>query len=128
MKTLRTSVREEKQCTSCKQILTADRFYQRRNNGFVMLRTICKECWYKYNTKYLVAKKLRYPEKENARLELNRAVKRGYPKPINCERCDADGRIHAHHYDYQRSLDVLWLCVKCHEWVHHTNVGEALAT
>lgn len=32
----------------------------------------------------------------------------------NCQGCGSDKNIHAHHEDYDRPLDVIWLCVKCH--------------
>lgn len=65
----------------------------------------------------------RNPLKTKARRELNIAVKNGtITKPLNCESCCAilknrrDGRsgLQGHHPDYLKSLDVVWLCVKCH--------------
>ena len=34
--------------------------------------------------------------------------------PAVCERCDRPGRTNAHHHDYDRPLDVEWLCNPCH--------------
>jgi hypothetical protein len=51
------------------------------------------------------------------------AVKNGaLVRPDGCSRCGrvpgpaSDGRsqIHAHHEDYSRPLDVVWLCAACH--------------
>lgn len=35
-------------------------------------------------------------------------------RPAQCGRCGGVGEIDAHHHDYQRMLDVEWLCVRCH--------------
>lgn len=39
--------------------------------------------------------------------------------PSSCVKCD-DGtfRLHAHHEDYAKPLDVLWLCPRCHSLTH----------
>lgn len=53
------------------------------------------------------------------------AVKSGrLIKPKNCERCGkvtTSRSLHAHHCDYNKPLDVMWLCASCHdEWhAHH---------
>jgi len=40
-------------------------------------------------------------------------------KPPYCELCGAfDVKIHAHHEDYSKPLDVLWLCHDCHMGLH----------
>ena len=60
---------------------------------------------------------------------LEKAVKRGkILNPGKCQICDgtgnfADGRtaIQAHHPDYNKPLDVMWLCQPCHHEWHKQN-------
>lgn len=62
----------------------------------------------------------RNPEKRAAHVALGNALRRGKViRPAQCEGCGQAGRVHAHHDDYSRPLDVRWLCVPCHERVHH---------
>lgn len=61
----------------------------------------------------------RYPDKEPARRKLRVAVARGHiKKPDACVSCGRIGRVHGHHYDYAKPLDVEWLCPKCHGLRH----------
>lgn len=35
-------------------------------------------------------------------------------KPTTCQDCGKEGRIQAHHHDYSKPFDVIWVCQKCH--------------
>lgn len=58
------------------------------------------------------------PEKHQARAGVARAVSRGDIKRLACEICSETKNIHAHHEDYSKPLDVVWLCVSCHGLRH----------
>jgi len=60
-------------------------------------------------------------EKIAARSVLTSAVKRGLVKRAPC--CEVLGcvrtELHAHHHDYSKPRDVVWLCRSHHEAAHH---------
>lgn len=57
-------------------------------------------------TKYLAHKAVEY------------AVVKGALAKRPCERCGATDLVHAHHDDYARRLDVMWLCPTHHRERH----------
>jgi hypothetical protein len=54
-----------------------------------------------------------------ARGQVTAAVSRGDLKKLPCEVCGSEVDIEAHHEDYERPLDVRWLCKADHERAHH---------
>ncbi len=60
------------------------------------------------------------PAKDRASQTLRNAVARGKMKRSTvCEVCGLGGKIHGHHPDYSKPLEVQWLCIRCHERAHH---------
>lgn len=59
----------------------------------------------------------RYPEKEEARRKVYYAILKGRLKRQPCEVC-GNKKVHGHHKDYSKPLDVNWLCRKHHREVH----------
>lgn len=65
---------------------------------------------------------VRDPIKSKANYLLKLYVKKGrIKKPNRCQCCGQEfplGKIHGHHPDYSKPLEVLWLCHKCHMTQH----------
>lgn len=59
------------------------------------------------------------PEKYKAQNALNNAVRDGKIERQPCIVCG--GKAHAHHEDYSRPLDVIWLCPEHHSKHHVEN-------
>lgn len=77
-------------------------------------------------TKRMASQKWRTknPQKWAAHIALNNAVKRGeITKPTKCDECARDYRVHGHHDDYSKPLEVRWLCPVCHA-AHHKKLRE----
>ena len=59
--------------------------------------------------------RVRHPHHLVAHTAVASALKHGIlVRPDACSECGNAGRIEAHHADYERLLDVEWLCVPCH--------------
>ena len=53
--------------------------------------------------------------KSKARAVFTRSVRMGHTiRPTNCSKCGAEGKIEAHHEDYTKPFEVIWLCRPCH--------------
>ena len=59
-------------------------------------------------------------DKRSAHYLLSNSVRDGKVfKPENCSLCGCKpSRLHGHHEDYTKPLDVVWCCSKCHEEIH----------
>ena len=55
--------------------------------------------------------------KDNVRSHARVARKRGTLKAIPCQIC-GDPEVEMHHHDYDKPLDVIWLCRSCHLEYH----------
>jgi hypothetical protein len=132
----------EKECFKCHRTLDITEFYthQKMKDGHL---NKCKDCTKKdVSERYrlvfearaeyeknrnktkkrkmqvkLYTKRFRQksPEKHRAHNLVASAIKRGLlAKPSVCSICGKDGIIHAHHEDYEKPLDVVWVCARCH--------------
>lgn len=68
----------------------------------------------------------RFPKKYKAVNMVNNYIRDGkLKKKYECEQCDSNFSVVAHHDDYDKPLDVRWLCQACHkQW--HAKYGEGL--
>ncbi len=54
-------------------------------------------------------------ERRSAHITLRAGMRSGkVTRPKTCERCGDEKKLHGHHEDYSRPLDVMWLCHDCH--------------
>ena len=63
------------------------------------------------------------PEARLAHKRIHNATKSGrMVRPPKCSACDKSAKIEAHHSDYARPYDVVWLCPPCHNSKHRRAV------
>ena len=62
----------------------------------------------------------RNPEKRKAHIAMNNALRDGklIKQPCKC----GETKVHGHHEDYSKPLEVIWLCSKCHRDQHRAQV------
>ena len=65
----------------------------------------------------------KYPERKRAQTTLHNAVRDGKVSKLPCAVC-GDERVHGHHFDYTKPLEVVWLCPKHHMQFHHAKEPE----
>lgn len=64
----------------------------------------------------------RHPSRSSARYSVSNALRDGKLfKPSNCESCNNATALQGHHCDYNKPLDVMWLCEPCHKEWHRNN-------
>lgn len=123
-------------CKQCHDDKSASDFYERF--------TVCKEC-HKSNVRTRARTNPKVQEYDRTRAKLphrieqarsitkrwraknpvayqahtavSNAVRDGRLTKLPCEFCGSE-KVHAHHKDYTKPLDVIWLCAKCHHRLH----------
>lgn len=132
-----------KKCAECgRELLIEDFNKNKRNRDGLQDR--CRECFSKYNKARYAANPERFkadvaayrannpkahmetrlracaknPTRTNANRAVEAALKDGaIENPGVCYGCGCkagEHRIEAHHHDYSKPLDVVWLCTPCH--------------
>jgi len=119
----------KKRCWMCKRNLPLSGFnYSRQNlDG---LTTYCRECGKEYKRENYEQQygeyyertcqyRREYPERYRAYRKVHEAINRGdLVRPEVCSKCGASGTIVGHHDDYDRPLEVVWLCLQCDRQLH----------
>jgi Zn ribbon nucleic-acid-binding protein len=74
----------------------------------------------KDNYRYKKRQVERFPKRVKAREILHKAKLKGQvTAPLACENCHNKTNLYAHHEDYDKPLDVIWLCRPCHRKIHN---------
>jgi len=119
-----------KTCSKCKLTKELDEF-SIKNQAKDGLNYQCRSCCNKRTREYLKEKRTYQPtaiwdklnpDKRRTHQKVHKAVKSGtLEKPECCEACDNTTNIVGHHEDYDKPLEVLWLCRRCHGMLHRSN-------
>lgn len=134
---------EEKKCSRCGLTLPITEFNW-ANKAEGKRQSVCRKCFSVYNKKRYasdperfrrgvkeyklrdpdavlrtrLATNRRRPTKQNAQKCVEAALKSGaLTNPGVCYGCgcgSSEHRIEAHHHDYTKPLEVVWLCTPCH--------------
>lgn len=121
-------------CTTCKSKVELHKHYTyTRKDGTLIQKYMCKVCsknrfkkWHHKN-KDKFREIIRKSERKNylkvtARQKVRYALKvKKILKKDVCEICQESG-TQAHHKDYSKPLDVIWLCIRCHSNEHRIHV------
>jgi hypothetical protein len=109
---------ETKVCTKCGEEKPIGMFNTQphRKRG---IRSECKKCQYKQQE----LRKKKKPWQIKAKGKARDAVLKGMLiKPSSCEKCHQNKPLEKHHDDYNKPLEVVWLCHQCHVRLHNPNV------
>lgn len=136
-----------KQCKKCEKILPLSSFYTHKKTKDGRISS-CKNCKKRQSTDYrnkniekvrlydrersklkhsierrkITTSKwiIKHPKARHAQIKLNNAKRSGIIKEKPCEVCGIKN-VHAHHCDYNKPLDVMWLCPEHHKKWHQEN-------
>lgn len=119
----------KKRCWMCKRFLPATNFnFSRQSKDG--LSSLCRECNIKYKQQHYNENKGEYDYRSSAYKSAHKLRYRAYSivydainkgelyRPSTCSKCGRIGKIVAHHEDYLKALDVIWLCLSCDRQLH----------
>lgn len=127
-------------CLECRNVWEAAWRIRRRLSGMPVISTrMPTEYHKKYNEIYYSKPEVKIRRaaimreyithqnvrpKVRARMEVRNAIRRGEISRGSCENCGAI-KSQAHHVDYSKPLDVVWLCPMHHREIHAKAEGRA---
>ena len=104
----------------CKACTKADSTKHRWDN-IEKIRKYDRERGIRQTTEYFKEYRNKYPNKGKAKNMVNNAIRDGKLFKEPCEVCGTTEKIHAHHEDYAKPLNVRWLCSAHHKQWHRDN-------
>lgn len=117
-------------CLSCRKKKQLTEFNKAKSKlGF---SGRCKECNLKKQKEAREIKRESSPfarfdrwttkQKRAARMKVNNGIAAGTVKKMNCVICDSQ-KSQAHHENYDKPLDLIWLCSRHHADIHKFGIG-----
>lgn len=103
---------------------------KRKNPYFVKKEKEYYKKWYKENGRkrkenyqdIIMNWIIHHPKEKEASEKLNRAIKKGIiVKPEICSICNIKTKLVGHHDNYDKPLEVRWICQSCHKLIHAKN-------
>lgn len=91
-----------------------------------------RKCWSRNNRDKIRRSHIKYrerhPAQRTAGIIVGNALRSGrLTRPDVCSACGHQHKLQAHHPDYAKPLEVVWLCHKCHTALHRVTQGQCLA-
>jgi len=134
----------QKSCFKCKQVKCLSEFYKHsemkdghlnkckdctkvdvlshRNNNLEKIREYDRARGSRRTSEETKAYRNKYPKKCKAHYAVKRAIKSKKLFREKCTECGRTDNTHAHHDDYDKPLNIRWLCPPCH-FAWHTKNG-----
>lgn len=105
-----------KMCPKCEVMREPELFYS--------VKSVHKSCVLcrRPSRKFDEIKYIEFRKKQNIRHRTRYAISIGKLIKGLCESCGTDKDIQAHHEDYDKPLEINWLCKPCH-MTHHNIFG-----
>lgn len=97
---------------------------ENRGKNIDKCREYDRERGNRQGTKYIMGYRSKFPKKYKAHNAINNALRDGRIHKLPCEICGA-GKSVGHHDDYDKPMEVRWLCQAHHKQWHAIH-GEAL--